>query len=96
MPSNQSLDVKYVAHLARLSLSEEEITEFQGQLGQILDYIEELNKLNVDDVIPTAHAVARYNVWREDVEKPSLTVDEALSNAPQRNGDLIQLPKVVE
>ncbi|MDZ4743656.1 MAG: Asp-tRNA(Asn)/Glu-tRNA(Gln) amidotransferase subunit GatC [Verrucomicrobiota bacterium] len=96
MSANQSLDVKYVAHLARLSLSEDEISRFQGQLTQVLEYIEDLKKLDVDHVIPTAHAVPRFNIWREDVEKASLDVNQALLNAPQKNGELFSVPKVVE
>ncbi|MDK3162319.1 Asp-tRNA(Asn)/Glu-tRNA(Gln) amidotransferase subunit GatC [Kamptonema cortianum] len=96
MSANQSLDVKYVAHLARLSLSENEINDFQSQLGEVLEYIESLKKLDVSGVTPTAHAVPRFNVWRDDLEKPSLPVEESLKNAPGKNGELFSVPKVVE
>ncbi len=96
MPANQSLDVKYVANLARLSLTDDEISRFQGQLTQVLEYIEALKKVNVDDVTPTAHAIPRHNVWRDDAEKNSLSVEQALANAPSKNGELFSVPKVVE
>ena len=90
------MDVSYVAQLARLNLSEQERERFQAQLGQVLSYVEQLKKLNVDGVEPTAHAVLQTNVFREDRVLPSLSIEEALSNAPGRVNDLILVPKVVE
>ena len=90
------LDVKYVAHLARLSLSAEEEQKFAGQLGQVLQYIEKLKQLDVSHVEPTAHAVPLTNVTRPDEPRPGLTHDEALRNAPASADGLFIVPKIVE
>jgi aspartyl-tRNA(Asn)/glutamyl-tRNA(Gln) amidotransferase subunit C len=88
--------VRHVAHLARLKLTDEEVERFAGQLSAILDYVEQLNEVDTTDVPPTAHALPIHNVLRDDVAQPSLTPDEALANAPQREGDYFALPKVLE
>lgn len=93
---SESMDVPYVAQLARLGLSAEETAKFQAQLGQVLTYVEQLGKLNVEGIDPTAHAAPQTNVFREDVPQPSLAVNEALQNAPQKVSDLFRVPKVVE
>lgn len=90
------LDVAYVAELSRLALSPEETAAFQAQLDGILGHIEQLQKLDVSGIEPTAHAAPVVNVWREDVETPSLPLAAALANAPQQANDLIVMPKIVE
>ncbi len=90
------IDVKYVAHLARLSLSEDEAARFGAQLGQILGYIEKLQELDVTQVEPTAHAIPLANITRPDEVRPSLTCDEALRNAPAHASGLFIVPKIVE
>jgi len=90
------LDVKYVAHLARLSLTPEEEHKFGAQLGQVLGYIEKLNQLDVSHVEPTAHAVPLINVTRPDEIRPSISNDEALRNAPAKANGLFVVPKIVE
>jgi aspartyl-tRNA(Asn)/glutamyl-tRNA(Gln) amidotransferase subunit C len=90
------LDVKYVAHLARLQLSSDEEKKLSAQLGHILGYIEKLNELDVTGVEPTAHAVPMVNVTRPDEIQPSLPHDEALRNAPARANGLFIVPKIVE
>ena len=90
------IDVKYVAHLARLQLTPEEEQKFGAQLGQVLGYIEKLNELDVSNVDPTAHAVPLVNVTRPDEVRPSLSTDEALRNAPARGNGLFLVPKIVE
>ena len=90
------IDVKYVAHLARLSLSEDEAARFGAQLGQILGYIEKLQELDVTQVEPTAHAIPLANITRPDEVRPSLTSDEALRNAPAHASGLFIVPKIVE
>ncbi|HSH01203.1 MAG TPA: Asp-tRNA(Asn)/Glu-tRNA(Gln) amidotransferase subunit GatC [Anaerolineae bacterium] len=77
-------DVEKVALLARLALTEGEISQYQEQLTAVLAYVERINELDVDDIEPTTHAVPMANVWREDVIEPSLTTEEALANAPQK------------
>jgi len=95
MPSTE-IDVKYVAHLARLNLSPQEEQTFGAQLRQILGYIEKLNELDVSTVEPTAHAVPMANVTRPDERRPSLSNEEALRNAPAKANGLFIVPKIVE
>ena len=90
------IDVKYVAHLARLNLTKEEEQKFGAQLGQVLGYIEKLNRLDVSGVEPTAHAVPLVNVTRADEVRPSLSNEEALRNAPAKANGLFMVPKIVE
>ena len=90
------IDVKYVAHLARLSLSAEEEQKIGAQLGNILGYIEKLKQVDVIGVEPTAHAFPLVNVTRADVVRPSLTNEEALRNAPAAANGLFMVPKIVE
>mgnify|MGYP000288939343 CR=1 FL=1 len=96
MADTKGIDVRYVAQLARLDLTEKEIAQFQGQLGDILQYVEQLNQIDVSGVEPTAHAIARFNVFREDTPKESLSQETALSNAPQKANQLFIVPKIVE
>ena len=90
------IDVKYVAHLARLRLTPDEEEKFGAQLGQLLGYIEKLNELDVSQVEPTAHAVPMINVTRPDEVRPSMTHEEALRNAPASANGLFLVPKIVE
>jgi aspartyl-tRNA(Asn)/glutamyl-tRNA(Gln) amidotransferase subunit C len=90
------LDIKYVAHLARLQLTADEEKKLTMQLGHILGYIEKLNELDVTGVEPTAHAVPMVNVTRPDQIQPSLPHDAALRNAPARANGLFIVPKIVE
>ena len=83
-----SLDeVRKVARLARLELSEPDLAEMQQPLSAILDYVDQLQKLDTDGVEPLAHPLPVQNVFRDDVPVPSLPVDDALKNAPNRTGD---------
>ena len=90
------IDVNYVAHLARISLSPEEANKLGAQLEQILAYMAKLNELDVTQVEPTAHAVPLVNVTRPDEVQPSLTMEEALRNAPAAANGLFLVPKIVE
>ena len=89
-------DVKYVAQLARLSLTPEEEQKFGEQLGQVLGYIEKLREVDVSQVEPTAHAVPLVNVTRPDEVRPSMEHEDALRNAPSQSGGLFLVPKIVE
>ena len=89
-------DIKYVAHLARISLSPGEEKKLAAQLGNILGYIEKLKELDVTKVEPTAHAVPMVNVMRADEIRPSLPHDEAMRNAPRQANGLFMVPKIVE
>jgi aspartyl-tRNA(Asn)/glutamyl-tRNA(Gln) amidotransferase subunit C len=90
------MDIKYVAHLARIALTPEEEEKLGGQLKNILGYIEKLNQLDVSNVEPTAHAVPLVNVTRLDEVHPSLPSEEALRNAPAKANGLFLVPKIVE
>jgi aspartyl-tRNA(Asn)/glutamyl-tRNA(Gln) amidotransferase subunit C len=91
-------DVEHVARLARLSLSEEEKDRYAAQLSSILGYIETLNELNTENVLPTTHAIPMANVWREDrMETSTLgNPEEILSNAPEREGPFFKVKKIIE
>jgi aspartyl-tRNA(Asn)/glutamyl-tRNA(Gln) amidotransferase subunit C len=90
------IDIKYVAHLARLHLTPDEEKKLGAQLGGILGYIEKLKELDVTGVEPTAHAVPMVNVTRADEIQPSLPHDDALRNAPAKASGLFIAPKIVE
>jgi aspartyl-tRNA(Asn)/glutamyl-tRNA(Gln) amidotransferase subunit C len=90
------IDVKYVAHLARISLSAEEEQKIGAQLGNILGYIEKLKEVDVSGVEPTAHAFPLVNVTRPDEVQPCLPHEEALRNAPAQANGLFMVPKIVE
>ena len=94
--SPEGLDVAYVAHLARLHLSDDEIALFQGQMEQIVHYVEQIGKLDVDGVAPLSHTVSVSNVWREDKPRPGVEHDKVMDNAPEQRDGLIAVPKIVE
>jgi aspartyl-tRNA(Asn)/glutamyl-tRNA(Gln) amidotransferase subunit C len=94
--STPHLDVRYVADLVRLKLTDEEIAELQPQLDHVLEYIAQLNEVNVDGIEPTAHASAVYNVFRADVPRDTFTQEQATANAPHSGSGLFIVPKVVE
>jgi aspartyl-tRNA(Asn)/glutamyl-tRNA(Gln) amidotransferase subunit C len=91
-----TIDVAYVAHLARLQLSPEEIRTLQGQLDQILHYVRQLNRLNLDGIEPTAHAIPVQNVLRADEARPGLDRETALANAPARQAGQFAVPPIIE
>ena len=89
--------VRRVALLSRLSLTDEEISGYVSQLGKILTYISKLNEIDTEKVSPTSHPLATLkNVYRKDLLKPSLTADQALQNAPSKDGDFIKVPQILE
>ena len=88
--------VRKVAKLARLDLTDAEVELFSPQLSAILAYIEKLSELDTENVEPLAHCLPVYNVFREDVPKPSIDVEKALANAPQREDDYFKVPKVLD
>lgn len=95
----QSIDpeqVKKVAKLARLELSESEIEEFTGQLGAILEYVEKMNDLDTTEVEPLAHCLPITNVFRPDEVHESLGTEQTLANAPGRDGPFFKVPKILD
>ena len=89
-------DVEQVARLARLALSDAEIERMSTELGGILAYIDALRVLDTAGVEPTSHAVPLVNVMREDANRPCLSQDTALGNAPERSGDFFRVPRIIE
>ena len=89
-------DVEHVAHLARLGLTEEELTRLEGQLNHILDQYEILQGLPTDDIPPTAQTIELENILRDDIARPSLSVEAVLANAPARDGDFIVVPAILD
>ena len=92
-----SLDeVRWIAHLARLELTPAELETMTRDLSAIVDYVNQLQQVNTDGVEPLAHALDIQNVFRDDQPTPSLPVDAALANAPDRHGDFFGVPAVLE
>ena len=87
--------VRKVANLARLELTADEETQFTTQLGNILDYIEQLNQLDVTNVAPTTRAIDVSNVTREDILQPYPEREAILNSAPQQEGDFFRVPKIL-
>ena len=85
-------EVLHVARLARLELSDAEVERFREQLSAILDAVSKVQELDLADVPPTSHPLDVVNVWRDDEPRPSLPVEEALANAPDRDGSLFRVP----
>jgi aspartyl-tRNA(Asn)/glutamyl-tRNA(Gln) amidotransferase subunit C len=88
-------EVEKVSLLARLKLSESELETMTNQLGRILVYVEQLQLLNTESVLPMAHAVEVTNVFRADSTTPSLPREAALANAPKADGTCYQVPAVL-
>ena len=82
----------HVARLARLELSEDEVTRFHEQLSAILEAVSKVSELDLSDVPPTSHPLQIANAWAEDEPHECLSLDEAFANAPDRDGDLFRTP----
>ena len=87
--------VRKVAHLARLELSPAEEEQFTTQLGNILDYVEQLSELDVDDVAPTTRAIDVSNITRPDVLQPYAEREAILQSSPEQEGDFFRVPKIL-
>jgi len=85
-------EVLHVARLARLALTDEEVERLGGQLSAILEAVSKVSELDLGGVEPTAHPLDLVNVWAEDEPRPSLPVDEALANAPDREAGFFRVP----
>lgn len=93
---HHTVDVPYLARLARLELTQEEIDLFGGQIGRILDHVEQMNKLDISGIEPTAHAISVFDVIREDGVTESLPKATILKNAPHNANGLFLVPKVLD
>ena len=96
MANANHMDVSYIANLARIALTDEETNLFQGQLDQVLEYVEQLGELDVSNVEPTAHAVPLVNVLRADEVGVSIDHDAVIANAPAERDGQILVPKINE
>jgi aspartyl-tRNA(Asn)/glutamyl-tRNA(Gln) amidotransferase subunit C len=85
-------DVLHVAALAQLELSEPEIARLTEELNDILAAVSKVSELDLADVPPTSHPLSVVNVFRPDMPRPSLLLDDAFANAPERDGDLFRVP----
>ena len=88
-------EVRKVAHLARLALSEEEETQFSTQLSSILDYADQLSELETKDVPPTTRAIDVSNVTRPDAVEAYAEREALLASAPDREGDFFKVPQIL-
>ena len=88
-------NVKYVANLARIELTEDELAHFTGQLDRILDYVHKLKTLNIKEIEPMSHVLDMKNVYREDTVKKSLPASEVMKNAPDKEKGLFKVHKIV-
>ena len=92
-----SIDLKHVARLARLHLTEDELRFFGTQVSQILSFVEKLNEVQgLEKVEPTSHPLSLSNVFRQDRVGPSLPIEEFLKHSPQSKGRFFQVPKIIE
>jgi aspartyl-tRNA(Asn)/glutamyl-tRNA(Gln) amidotransferase subunit C len=82
----------HVAHLARLELREDEIERIERQLNDILAAVSKVSELDLSDVPPTSHPLEVVNIWADDEPQPCLPVEDALANAPERDGDFFKVP----
>ncbi len=89
-------EVRHVAMLARLGITDEEVETLRGQLAQVLDYIEVLQEVDTSSVAPTAQILTHLNISRADEARPSLPVDLVLQNAPGKREDFFSVPSVFE
>lgn len=89
-------DVLHVAHLARLTLNDEEAERLTTDLGNIIQFAEQLNELDTENIPETTHVLDMKNVLREDVSRDWLTREEALKNAPDQENGQVKVPKVFE
>jgi aspartyl-tRNA(Asn)/glutamyl-tRNA(Gln) amidotransferase subunit C len=88
--------VRKVAKLSRLELTDSEVQEFTGQLGAILEYVEKMNELDTDNVEPLAHCLPVSNVFRDDRVTDSIGTEKALANAPDRDESFFKVPKILD
>jgi aspartyl-tRNA(Asn)/glutamyl-tRNA(Gln) amidotransferase subunit C len=89
-------DVRHVAHLSRLEFDDSEVQRFTKDLNDILAYVDKLAELDTASIDPTSHSLKMENVFREDEVRPSLSNDQALANAPEREGPFFRVPPIIQ
>ena len=87
--------VRHIGVLSRIELSDDQVAVLARQLGSILGYFDKLQELDTENVEPLAHGADVYNVLGDDTAGTSLSPDQALANAPARDGDFFKVPKVI-
>ena len=92
----EKIDVRYVAHLARLYLDDAEVKTFQGQLEGIVQYVQQIGELNLSGIEPTSHARPVLNVLREDAVLPGLDHEVVMDNAPKEKNGQFSVPQIIE
>jgi aspartyl-tRNA(Asn)/glutamyl-tRNA(Gln) amidotransferase subunit C len=95
VPNISRGEVAHLAKLARLAVTEEELDVFAGQLDHILDSVAKVGEVAADEIPPTSHAVPLTNVFREDVVRPGLTQQQALSGAPAAEEGRFRVPRIL-
>ncbi len=90
------IDLKPIAHLARLRFKEKELKVFVTQVCEILNFVNELREVTIEGVEPTSHPLALKNVFREDQPTPSLPIEEFLKTSPRTHGRFFEVPKIIE
>jgi aspartyl-tRNA(Asn)/glutamyl-tRNA(Gln) amidotransferase subunit C len=93
--SSEKIDVRYVAKLARIALTDDEVERFGAQLGDLLEHVDTLATLDIAAVAATAQVVESRNVEREDVVTPCLKREVVLEQAPQRQGGFFRVPRII-
>ncbi len=88
--------VEHVALLSRLTFSREEVEKFTEHLNRILEYVDKLNELDTSNISPTSHSLKMYNILRDDRVEESLTNEEALENAPDKESGCFKVPRVIQ
>jgi aspartyl-tRNA(Asn)/glutamyl-tRNA(Gln) amidotransferase subunit C len=88
--------VRHIARLARLGLTDADVEKFSGQLSEILDYFDRLKAVDTESVPPTAYPLDLHNVMRDDEPEPPLSAEEVLRNAPDRHGEYFRVRRVLE
>lgn len=96
MNNPSSINIEYIADLARIKLTDEEKKTYSSQLHSVLGYFEKLDRVFVDEIEPIAHAFPIVNVWQKDCPQETFTPEQAVMNAPKKRSQQIVVPKVVD
>ena len=89
-------EILKIASLAKLHLSDEEVSLYTDQINEILEYMNQLDELDTEDIEPLSHVLDQINMTRKDEQTPSLTREEALKNAPKSDDDYFIVPNVID
>lgn len=88
-------EIIHVANLARLELDENSIDKLAGQVGNILEYVDTLNSVDTEGIVPTSHAISLCNAFRKDEVRESIGIEKALANAPEKDDGNFIVPKII-